>query len=328
MTEPLSPELLARYFADETTVDERAAVQAWAAESPGNRSELERLRAAWTAERPRPRWDVDRAWTKVAAELEAPRVIAFPKRMTWQHRVLQVAAAVVLIAGAAFAWRVLRPLPVVPMEIAATTFGESRQIELPDGTHVTLAAASRLRVIPGYGRKIRQVELTGEAIFDVHHDEKRPFEVRAAAAIIRDVGTIFSVRIRPGDSAVRVAVVEGIASLRRASVAAADAIVLSAREVGTLTGAFGAVRVDREVNVASLVAWREGRFEYDDSPVSDVVADLSRWYGVLFRLEAPAVAARHLTATLPTASLAEALKVLTLSLGVTVEQRGDTVTVR
>ncbi len=328
MTEPLQPELLARYFAAETTAEERAAVQAWAAESTANRDELERLRAAWTARLPPPRWEVERVGNRVAAEAAAPPVGAFPTRMTWQHRALQVAAAVVLIAGVRFAWRLLRPLPVVPVEVAATTFGQLRQIDLPDGTHVILAAASRLRVVPGYGRKGRQVELTGEAVFEVHHDAGRPFEVRAADAIIRDVGTVFAIRIRPGDSAVRVAVIEGVASLGRASVKERDAIRLTARDIGTLTGSFGDVRVEHEANVSSLVAWREGRFEYVNAPVSDVVADLSRWYGVLFRLEAPDVATRHLTATLPAASLAEALKLFALSLGVAVEQRGDTVTVR
>lgn len=328
MSDPLSPELLARYLSAETTGRERALVEAWAASSPENQAELARLQAAWTAPIPRERWDVDRAWKRVSADMSGRPVNPFPVRMNWRHRGLQVAAAVVLIAGVGFAWRLLRPIPLVPVEVAATSFGQQRQIDLPDGTKVQLAASSRLQVVPGYGGSSRIVVLTGEAVFDVRHDGARPFEVRAAGAIVRDIGTVFSVRVRAGDSAVRVVVIEGMASLRRAPGTPADAIQLAARDVGTLTGAFGAVRVEHDVSVASLVSWREGRFDYNDAPVSDVVADLARWYGIVFRLEAPAIATRRLTATLPTSSLADALKVLSLSLGVQAEQLGDTVTVR
>src|SRR5258708_7535533 len=99
MSDPLSPEILARYFAGETTAEERRDIETWAAAADANLREFERLRQVWTATVPRQAWDVDHAWGKVSAHIVAPRLLVFPDRKQWRRRALQIAALVALIAG-------------------------------------------------------------------------------------------------------------------------------------------------------------------------------------------------------------------------------------
>jgi transmembrane sensor len=326
MNHSMSPELLARYLAAEATPEERAAVEAWAAAADANRRELGLLRSAWQGAPPTA-WDVDRAWQRVASQLDAPVVRELPRHAPALRRVLQLAAAVLVVAGVGFAWRTLRRMSVVASQVFATAAGEQREVDLPDGTHVSLAATSTLRVNAGYGAPDRRVELTGEAIFSVRHDETHPFEVRAASALVRDIGTTFSVRARAGDPGVRVAVLDGIASLRDTTAGPGTAVRLSARDVGLLL-ASGPVEVRHDVAVQSLVSWRDGRLTFEDAPLGSVLAELSAWFGTPFRVADTALARRRLTATLSTTSIADALQVLSLSLGVHTEHAGDTVIVR
>lgn len=85
----------------------------------------------------------------------------------------------------------------------ATAIGEQRAIKLDDGTLVSLAPNSRIRVDLSSGD--RQVTLRqGEAGFDVVHDASRPFRVYAGANLIQDIGTRFSVNRLPSGTVVSV----------------------------------------------------------------------------------------------------------------------------
>src|SRR4051812_39117088 len=80
----------------------------------------------------------------------------------------------------------------------ATAIGKRDSLRLPDGGRVVLGPASKLVVAAAYGRETREVELHGEAYFDVVHDTTRPFMVRAGSVSVRDVGTSFAVRADSG----------------------------------------------------------------------------------------------------------------------------------
>jgi transmembrane sensor len=321
---------LARYLAGDADAGERADVEAWASATDANRAELERLRAAWHA-RPTPaRWDVDRAWQRVSASMDAEADIrAMPPRArrSWTAGPLvRLAAALLAIAGGMFAWKAFAPQPAGEPLVFATTIGEQRRVDLNDGTVVTLSPASELRVDAAYGTRGRRVDLTGEAWFEVVHDEARAFEVHAGGTVTRDLGTSFSVRALPGDTAVRVVVVEGAASLRRSGAAVSDGVALNARDVGTL--GTGAVRVDHGLDVGALTAWRTGYLEFNDATLDDVAAELQRWHPVTVRFSDSTLRARRVTAPLRASDLTESIEILSRVLGIRVEQVGDPIVIR
>ena len=71
--------------------------------------------------------------------------------------------------------------------------GQRAELILPDSTRVWLNAHSKLIYPVSFGKGNRQVELNGEAYFDVVHNEKQPFIVKTRQMDIQVLGTEFNV---------------------------------------------------------------------------------------------------------------------------------------
>ena len=105
----------------------------------------------------------------------------------------------------------------------ATGIGRVDSLRLPDGTRVVLGPGSRIDTADGYARRTRAVTLRGEGYFDVVHDDARPFVVRTGQALLRDVGTRFTVSTGPSTGTV-VSVQGGIVALQDRRRGATDRI--------------------------------------------------------------------------------------------------------
>jgi transmembrane sensor len=207
----------------------------------------------------------------------------------------------------------------------ATTVGQRDSVRLPDGTRVLLGPQSRVVVAEGYGNMHRDVELRGEALFDVVHDDARPFVVRAGAAVVRDIGTSFTVRTDMPDSVI-VAVTAG-SVLMRAATSLDGGVVLHAGDLGVL-GTDGQVTPHRGGAGESDVAWMRGVLVFKEAPLSVVATELRRWYGLELRVGDSSLAGRHLQATFDGEPVEEVLRVIGTALGAEIERRGDTVWVQ
>jgi transmembrane sensor len=162
------------------------------------------------------------------------------------------------------------------------------------------------------------VFLTGEAYFEVTHDEERPFFVHAAGTVTRVLGTEFAVRAYANAGSVQVVVRSGRVSLRE-DAATAEAVVLTPGQLGTF--ADGRTIVRTGVDVAEYLAWTEGRIVLDNVTVSEALERLQRWYAVEISAD-PALLERRITAVFRNQSIETVLEALTLSLGVQYDRRG------
>jgi transmembrane sensor len=210
----------------------------------------------------------------------------------------------------------------------ATAVGERRAVDLPDGSQVVLGAASKLGIDTAYGHGSRRVYLEGQALFRVTHDSTRPFVVHAAGTLAEDLGTEFDVRAYPGDSTVRVAVIEGAVSVRRAQ-ANDSATLLRPRDVARIDATGGAAPVVlHDQDVERLVAWTAGELNFRDATLTEVARELERWFDVEVRVTSESIAGTSYTADrLSLESLDELLRVIDLSLpNVIVDRQGRLVT--
>lgn len=333
---------LARYVSGEGDEAERTVTARWIAGDAARGEAHRELEEAWGESRSREGVDVDSAWEALADRIRAPhphehddpRVIPLAPRHPWWRRtavVTRVAAAMVLVVGAAVLWPALRrgTSETSVAEIAAggrhfeTRAGERRTVPLPDGTEVVLGAASALTVAEGYGATgdgAREVTLRGEAFFRVTHDERRPFRVNAGGTVVEDLGTEFAVRAYAGDPEVRVAVASGSVAVRRGTRPEPDA-VLAPSDVAIVRDT-GAITLARGVDVSRYTAFTDGRLVFTDTPLADVARELTRWYGIEVRVTDEALLGRHLTAAFEAESLDEVLRVIGMTLDVRY-QRGD-----
>ena len=343
---PAAPdwEALARYLAGESSAEEARRVAAWLAAHPESVDVLATLELAIARPATGAPWltstnagasiDVDAAWQRLrrrqdepADDPQAPRVL--PLRPVQAARRgprigLAVAATLAIAAGLTW-WRAGRET-ASPARIVQTAVGVRDSVRLPDGTRIVLAPASRLVVGAGYGAGVREVTLVGAAAFDVRHDAAHPFVVRAGGAVIRDVGTVFTVRtdgIGAGDG-VAVTVSEGAVAFDISHAGAktsSGGLVLAAGDRAEL-GANGRVVAMRGAATGADTAWMHGRLVYQGTPLAAVRADLRRWYGVDVQVADPALAARRLTATFENDSIADVLDVVARSLDARVERTG------
>lgn len=91
--------------------------------------------------------------------------------------------------------------------------GARSQFELPDGTKVNLNNGSKLKYPANFSGNTREVELMGEAFFDVFSDKNKPFIVKTVGLNVKVLGTRFNVYSYPGDSVQEFTVESGIIEL-------------------------------------------------------------------------------------------------------------------
>lgn len=192
-----------------------------------------------------------------------------PPRRWWVPAA--VAAALVLAAGGYAGWHAMQGADTT--QTFASAIAAQRSVTLEDGTRVTLGGATRLSTHFSRGR--REVELTdGEAYFEVVHDAGRPFEVRAGNVTIEDIGTAFNVR-RTGKY-VTVAMAEGRVRVADSTGGAHNSLEAVAGQSVIYDPSHSAMNLISS-DPATAAAWRQARLEFDNEPLSVVVANINRY---------------------------------------------------
>lgn len=161
-----------------------------------------------------------------------------------------------------------------------TPKGGQYQIVLPDGTKVWLNAASSLKFPVSFtSLKERQVELVGEAYFEVAKEKAHPFIVSTEKQKIQVLGTHFNVYAYKEESAVKTTLLEGSVEVFGTSSKSDlhNKVKLSPGEQSISTNnGIEILRVDTE----EAVAWKQGYFRFDDESLENIMRKISRWYNV------------------------------------------------
>jgi transmembrane sensor len=158
----------------------------------------------------------------------------------------------------------------------------------------------------------------------VRHDATRPFRVRAGGVLAEDLGTEFVVRqvALADQNSVRIAVREGIVAVRSGNTPNAGD-TLRARDVALASDTAVVVRRNQELD--AYFAWTRGQLVFDNTPLTEVAAELSRWFDIDVQVDS-SVASRPLSAPiLTTTPIDEVLQIVGSSTDVKVERRGRVV---
>jgi transmembrane sensor len=252
-----------------------------------------------------------------------------PRRPTRSRR-LVVAGAAAALLGVVSLWRygrldigAWRSAPVPHAYVASR--GQRLAIKLPDGSAVTLGPESRLSVSDAKFARSRVVHLEGMAHFVVAHDRAHPFVVYGGEAAVQAVGTAFTVRAYPDDSAAQVVVITGRVLLRSAGASDSTGTVLDPGDLGR-RNSNGLVSVTHGVDLDRYTGWMSGRLSYQLTPAGVVARDLERWYELTIQIDSPSLRnARINGAFEPKRSPEQAMKLFASVLGATYTLHGDTV---
>ena len=150
--------------------------------------------------------------------------------------------------------------------------GGEYKLVLADGTIVWLNSDSHIRYPVTFSGNTRQVELEGEAYFEVAKDVEKPFIVRMNEYNVRVTGTQFNVRNYSNESLATTLVEGGVQIEGKGKVdrlRPGQQAVLENNEI----------RI-RVVNVEEQVAWRHGAFGFTQCRLENIMEELARWYDV------------------------------------------------
>jgi len=157
-----------------------------------------------------------------------------------------------------------------------TAKGETYQVRLPDGSLVTLNAASQLTYSTALNEKgERRVRLSGEAYFEVFKDKKHPFVVESEGQVVEVLGTHFNINTYKDEETVKTTLLEGSIKINQNT-------VLKPGEQAALNNN---KIVIQQVDPESIIAWQRGKFVFVDEELGTIMKKIARWYDVEIRYE-------------------------------------------
>ena len=202
-----------------------------------------------------------------------------------------------------------------------TGIGEQSSLVLEDGSAVKLNVRSRLRV--RFSHAERLVELVaGQSLFQVKKDAARPFVVVSGGTRMQAVGTQFDVYRKATGTVVTV--VEGRVAVTadRAVAGGAEAsIVLSAGEQLIVTPR--TTPHPARIDVAAATAWMQRKLVFDETPLSEAVAEFNRYNSRQMIIEDASLADYHIRGKFEAGDPDRLLQFLRDRFDADVHERGD-----
>lgn len=155
-----------------------------------------------------------------------------------------------------------------------TPKGDIKKIVLSDGTTVWINAASTLRYPAVFSKNERIVELNGEAYFEVAHNATKPFIVKVKGQTVEVVGTHFNLMAYDDEPVIKTTLLEGKVKVS----ANKNMVVLNPGQQSVLIkNAAGQLTV-AAINGNDVLAWKSGKFYFNQSDIRSVMREISRWY--------------------------------------------------
>lgn len=208
-----------------------------------------------------------------------------------------------------------------------TSFGEIKNITLPDESTVILNANSSLRVSRfGFGKNTREVFLQGEAEFAVKHTiDNQNFLVKTPDQLVVEVlGTEFLVYARQRGT--KVALHKGKVQLHSLKENQAQVLAMKAGEVVTVDKK-GAFKLQVEENVEVYKAWQEHQFIFDHTSLQEIMYKIEENFGVKIQIKDTLLAQRTITGTYQAQSAEELLQALEVILDVQLIRENGNITI-
>ena len=190
----------------------------------------------------------------------------------------------------------------------STSQGGQYQVLLPDGSKVWLNAVSSLRFPTVFTGKEREVELTGEAYFEVSKNRKKPFRVNVGGIHISVLGTHFNVNAYADDHEIRTSLLEG----RVKVVKDQESDFLEPGQQAVVNNKSSGIRV-RYSDMNEVMAWKHGLFEFKGADITSIMRQISRWYDVEIVYAGEVPVRRFEGKISKTAPLSDVLQILELS---------------
>jgi ferric-dicitrate binding protein FerR (iron transport regulator) len=275
-------------------------------------------------------------------------------RRRWLWPAAGVAAAVIIIF-LLFTHHEKNIKPVLAKNTISTRPGSKSKIELPDGTQVWLNADSKLTYDQNFSGDTREVNLTGEAYFDVAHatslktGQRIPFIIHTNSIDIKVLGTAFNVRSYPGEKTTETALIRGSVEITLHSspdkriILKPDEKLIVKNDNATIVSneAQKDVAVEEEpvMTLSKMqpykndtgchyeTMWVKNKLAFENESFERIVPEIERWYNVSFVVKNEALKSLHFRGVFENKSLTDVMEALSISTRFRYEIKGNQVIV-
>ena len=187
-----------------------------------------------------------------------------------------------------------------------TGTGSRTHLSLPDGTKVWVNAGSRIDYAKSFGVVAREVDLMGEAYFDVAPDAGKPFVIHTRKIDIRVLGTSFNIKSYPSDRTTEATLIKGSIeiSIRNSPnnkiilrpnqklVVSNDDTLLKVPDnrahlvkADHLPVVIGKPTFEEHTGTMIETSWVENKLIFQAEEFSELAKQMERWYGVSVRFD-------------------------------------------
>ena len=288
-------ELIAQYLSKDITVRDKEKLMAWVDDNPTNKAYFDEMQEVWDVSDVYEEdfvVDTNVAWDKLDKILsveEGPKLMPekdqakiVPFRKKWWS---MAAAIALLISVGGYLWFNQEGDIAGNTKVVATGADELNEIVLPDGSKVWLNEDSKLTYHPDFVE--RNVELEGEAFFDIVKKEGATFKIFSGEATTTVLGTSFNVRAYPDEDRIEVTVETGVVKLEESD-RPSNKVELPAGKSGYYDNKTNQAKVNESKNV-NAQSWRTKTLDLGNANMKEVALDLERYFDVEIKVENPEI---------------------------------------
>jgi ferric-dicitrate binding protein FerR (iron transport regulator) len=317
-------DLITRYLAGEADKDDLVFLEKWLAAGPENRKIFAEYEKTWMGiERSKieSSVDLDKEWEKLNAKIEEarPKVISINReRNKRTNYILAIAAMIILVVVPVYVLFFLNDRPRTKFMEAGL---EVTNGMLPDGSAVTLNRGAILEYPSRFKKGERHVKLTGEAYFEVKHDETKPFIITSGDVRVEVLGTSFYVNTDKASGKMEVILNSG-----KVKVYFSDdpdhGVILTPGQKAEVTR--DSRKIVTDVNEdENYLSWKTGRLVFNNTPLIEITRVLQNVYHTEIELGNESVSHCLVTATFENQSLDAVLNVLKATLNIKIFVSGQ-----
>jgi ferric-dicitrate binding protein FerR (iron transport regulator) len=286
--------LLSKVLTKGASSEEKEQLEKWANENSDQKAFVKETTEVWNLSKnyaEKLPVDTNSAWDKFETKLESNTT----KPTLMRSLVSYWKAAIVIgLIATSLIWLATqnRTGVTLVLEIVETGAKEQKELTLPDGSVVLLNENSRLAYIKDF--KVREVNLKGEAFFEVTKQKGQSFEIKTNTTKTRVLGTSFNVRAYD-KTPVEVAVVTGKVAVESIEKGTKASVVLLPNEVVVYDAVANRMEKNTEATNNSL-AWKTQELVFDNMTLGNVIETLERYFEVEIESD-PKIRNCHYTGT-------------------------------
>ncbi|WP_207427772.1 FecR family protein [Pedobacter sp. SYSU D00535] len=304
--------LMSRYLSNDLTLEETEELLEWMNDDPSRADLLKELQDTWDKTRNYPenfKVDTRAGWQKVRTAIEVQKRGPKVRKFSTIHWLGLAASVIVVFFLGIITYRSLFKSELLEVEAFA---GQQKEVVLPDGSKVWLNEMSSISYSESFNNDdTREVQLEGEAFFEVVKDSERKFVVRTGKTRTQVLGTSFNVK-QDKEGSVQVSVVTGKVAF--------SPIANTKQELLLLPGDAGLISKEGYASKFKLgdenfLYWKNRELKFNNALLSYVVKSLEEVYEVKIEINDPDLLKQRITTSFNQVSFHQASEVLEAMLG-------------